>query len=208
MKHSLPIHKAYDAKGNRMSNRKPTILIAVAAVVALGLMTFLSGCSQSSDSAPEAEGVSPGIAIEISAPGWDADTSTSCVLELTPMSDDSFTDNVAYTFDYCNVPLVVNCEEGQYKLKVVPPINADGSTYIIPDEMEVCSSNSAESAEPQIVNLELIPADEVAAEDIQNVLSAYENAVDNSDVSDVQKVEVLELAQKNAEASTAYKSAE
>ena len=179
-------------------------ILPIVACLMLGAALF--GCSQESDSYTHTDGLTPGLSIEISAPDWDAKTSTPCEIELLP-SEGSEADLDVYSFENCNEPLVIDCEAGDYILKVVPPLNADGSIYWLPEEIRISADNFAESSEPLDIKLRLIDAENATAEDIEKALADYESALDKIDVQDMEKKETMALAKANAEANPNYRSA-
>ena len=203
-----------------MGVSKRSFVIAFLTIVLAALLALsLAGCSQGSapkssdetatgmsESDGEMGAVASGINIEIVAEGYDAATSTPCVIGLFTETEDDV--KTTYSFEHCNAQVVIDCEEGEYTLNVIPPINKDGSTYRIPQTIQANSTGSAEwEKNPLKIELELLSPDEATAEDISDILSAYENALDSSDLQEMERSDAMDLANANAAANPNFRAA-
>lgn len=191
-------------------------IIACAASLALGCALFGCAPQQAQDDQQTEPEKQIGIKLNVTAEGWDADSSTPIVAMFLPDTpeDDLVTADEATGEDAqegkedtsdvepiykdlkANEDQVLELEEGSYNLSLISPVNSDGSIYTVPTETVVEASEITDDAEP--IELELIPADQVASEQMQAIITALTVAKDID--PDVVTDAIVERATENAKA--------
>lgn len=191
-------------------------IIACAASLALGCALFGCAPQQAQDDQQTEPEKQIGIKLNVTAEGWDADSSTPIVAMFLPDTpeDDLVTADEATGEDAqegkedtsdvepiykdlkANEDQVLELEEGSYNLSLISPVNSDGSIYTVPTETVVEASEITDDAEP--IELELIPADQVASEQMQAIITALTVAKDID--PDVVTDAIVDRATENAKA--------
>lgn len=191
-------------------------IIACAASLALGCALFGCAPQQAQDDQQTEPEKQIGIKLNVTAEGWDADSSTPIVAMFLPDTpeDDLVTADEATGEDVqegkedtsdvepiykdlkANEDQVIELDEGSYNLNLISPVNSDGSIYTVPAETVVEASEITDDADP--VELELIPADQVASEQMQAIITALTVAKDID--PDVVTDAIVERATENAKA--------
>lgn len=115
--------------------------------------------------------------LEVKAEEWDVDTSTPVIAHIE--SADGEVD--FYTAIAANKQVTVKVgESGTYSISLIPPVNADGSTYKAASS-EVDTVKTDEKADGTIITLEKVDADKVAKDDLTAIAKDVAKAVKKGD---------------------------
>ena len=117
------------------------------------------------------------LTLEVKADGWDADTSTPVIAHIE--DEDGKVD--FYTAIAANKQVTVKVgESGTYSVSLIPPVNADGSTYKAASS-EVDAVKTDEKTDGTIITLEKVDADKVAKDDLTAIAKDVAAAVKKGD---------------------------
>lgn len=117
------------------------------------------------------------LTLEVKADGWDADTSTPVIAHIE--DEDGKVD--FYTAIAANKQVTVKVgESGTYSVSLIPPVNADGSTYKVASS-EVDAVKTDEKTDGTIITLEKVDADKVAKDDLTAIAKDVAAAVKKGD---------------------------
>lgn len=115
--------------------------------------------------------------LEVKAEGWDVDTSTPVIAHIE--GADGEVD--FYTAIAANKQVTVKVgESGTYSISLIPPVNADGSTYKAASS-EVDTVKTDEKTDGTIITLEKVDADKVAKDDLTAIAKDVAEAVKKGD---------------------------
>lgn len=115
--------------------------------------------------------------LEVKAEGWDVDTSTPVIAHIE--GADGEVD--FYTAIAANKKVTVKVgESGTYSISLIPPVNADGSTYKAASS-EVDTVKTDEKTDGTIITLEKVDADKVAKDDLTAIAKDVAKAVKKGD---------------------------
>lgn len=117
------------------------------------------------------------LAFEVKADGWDADTSTPVIAHIEGADGDvDF-----YTAIAANKRVSVTVgESGTYTVSLIPPVNADGSTYKAASG-EVDAVKTDEKTDGTVITLEKVDADKVTKDDLTAIVKDVAEAVKKGD---------------------------
>jgi len=115
--------------------------------------------------------------LEVKAEGWDADTSTPVIAHIEGADGDvDF-----YTAIAANKRVSVTVgESGTYSVSLIPPVNADGSTYKAASG-EVDAVKTDEKTDGTTITLEKVDADKVTKDDLTAIAKDVAEAVKKGD---------------------------
>ena len=115
--------------------------------------------------------------LEVKADGWDADTSTPVIAHIEGADGDvDF-----YTAIAANKQVTVKVgKSGTYSVSLIPPVNADGSTYKAASG-EVDAVKTDEKTDGTTITLEKVDADKVTKDDLTAIAKDVAEAVKNGD---------------------------
>lgn len=115
--------------------------------------------------------------LEVKADGWDADTSTPVIAHIEGANGDvDF-----YTAIAANKRVSVTVgESGTYSVSLIPPVNADGSTYKAASG-EVDAVKTDEKTDGTTITLEKVDADKVTKDDLTAIAKDVAEAVKKGD---------------------------
>lgn len=115
--------------------------------------------------------------LEVKADGWDADTSTPVIAHIEGADGDvDF-----YTAIAANKRVSVTVgESGTYTVTLIPPVNADGSTYKAASG-EVDAVKTDEKTDGATITLEKVDADKVTKDDLTAIAKDVAAAVKKGD---------------------------
>lgn len=117
------------------------------------------------------------LSLEVKADGWDADTSTPVIAHIE--DEDGKVD--FYTAIAANKQVTVKVgESGTYSVSLIPPVNADGSTYKAASS-EVDAVKTDEKTDGTIITLEKVDADKVTKDDLTAIAKDVAEAVKKGD---------------------------
>ena len=115
--------------------------------------------------------------LEVKAEGWDADTSTPVIAHIE--DEDGEVD--FYTAIAANKQVTVKVgESGTYSVSLIPPVNADGSTYKAASG-EVDAVKTDEKTDGTTITLEKVDADKVTKDDLTTIAKDVAEAVKKGD---------------------------
>ena len=117
------------------------------------------------------------LAFEVKADGWDADTSTPVIAHIEGADGDvDF-----YTAIAANERVSVTVgESGTYSVSLIPPVNADGSTYkAVSGEVDAVKTD--EKTDGTVITLEKVDADKVTKDDLTAIAKDVAEAVKKGD---------------------------
>ena len=115
--------------------------------------------------------------LEVKAEGWDVDTSTPVIAHIE--GADGEVD--FYTAIAANKQVTVKVgESGTYSISLIPPVNADGSTYKAASS-EVDTVKTDEKTDGTIITLEKVDADKVTKDDLTAIAKDVAEAVKKGD---------------------------
>ena len=117
------------------------------------------------------------LVLEMKADGWDADTSTPVIAHIEGADGDvDF-----YTAIAANKRVSVTVgESGTYSVSLIPPVNADGSTYKAASG-EVDAVKTDEKTDGTTITLEKVDADKVTKDDLTAIAKDVAEAVKKGD---------------------------
>lgn len=117
------------------------------------------------------------LVLEVKADGWDADTSTPVIAHIEGADGDvDF-----YTAIAANKRVSVTVgESGTYSVSLIPPVNADGSTYKAASG-EVDAVKTDEKTDGTTITLEKVDADKVTKDDLTAIAKDVAEAVKKGD---------------------------
>lgn len=115
--------------------------------------------------------------LEVKAEGWDADTSTPVIAHIE--DEDGEVD--FYTAIAANKQVTVKVgESGTYSVSLIPPVNADGSTYKAASG-EVDAVKTDEKTNGTTITLEKVDSDKVTKDDLTAIAKDVATAVKKGD---------------------------
>ena len=117
------------------------------------------------------------LVLEVKADGWDADTSTPVIAHIEGADGDvDF-----YTAIAANKQVTVEVgKSGTYSVSLIPPVNADGSTYKAASG-EVDAVKTDEKTDGTTITLEKVDADKVTKDDLTAIAKDVAEAVKKGD---------------------------
>lgn len=117
------------------------------------------------------------LSLEVKAEGWDADTSTPVIAHIE--GADGEVD--FYTAFAANEKVSVTVgETGTYNVSLIPPVNADGSTYKAASS-EIAAVKTDGKAGGTVIALEKVDADKVTKDDLTAIAKDVAEAVKKGD---------------------------
>ena len=135
------------------------------------------------------------LSLEVKAEGWDADTSTPVIAHIE--GADGEVD--FYTAFAANEKVSVTVgETGTYNVSLIPPVNADGSTYKAASG-EIAAVKTDEKTDGTIITLEKVDADKVTKDDLTAIAKDVAEAVKKGDstLTGERGVKVVNIFQTN-----------
>ena len=117
------------------------------------------------------------LTLEVKADGWDADTSTPVIAHIEGADGDvDF-----YTAIAANKRVTVRVDKsGTYTVTLIPPVNADGSTYKAASG-EVKAGKDDKKTNGTVITLEKVDADKVTKDDLTAIAKDVAAAVKKGD---------------------------
>ncbi len=135
------------------------------------------------------------LTLEVKADGWDADTSTPVIAHI----EDANGKVDFYTAIAANKQVTVKVgKSGTYTVTLIPPVNADGSTYkAAPSEVDAVKTD--EKTDGTIITLEKVDADKVTEDDLTAIAKDVAEAVrmGDSTLTGERGVKVVNIFQTN-----------
>ena len=117
------------------------------------------------------------LTLEVKADGWDADTSTPVIAHI----EDADGEVDFYTAIAANKQVTVKVgKSGTYTVTLIPPVNADGSTYKAASG-EVDAVKTDEKTDGTTITLEKVDADKVTKDDLTAIAKDVAEAVKKGD---------------------------
>lgn len=117
------------------------------------------------------------LTLEVKADGWDADTSTPVIAHIE--GADGKVD--FYTAIAANKQVTVEVgESGTYTVTLIPPVNADGSTYKAASS-KVKAGKDDKKTNGTVITLEKVDADKVTKDDLTAIAKDVAAAVKKGD---------------------------
>lgn len=117
------------------------------------------------------------LVLEVKADGWDAETSTPVIAHIEGADGDVD----LYTAIAANKRVSVTVgESGTYSVSLIPPVNADGSTYKAASG-EVDAVKTDEKTDGSVITLEKVDADKVTKDDLTAIAKDVVAAVKKGD---------------------------
>lgn len=117
------------------------------------------------------------LTIEVKADGWDADTSTPIIAHI----EDADGKADFYTAIEANKQVSITVgESGSYTVTLIPPVNADGSTYKVTSE-KVTAVKSDKKTDGTVITLDKVDADKVTKDDLTAIAKDVAEAVKKGD---------------------------
>ena len=135
------------------------------------------------------------LTLEVKADGWDADTSTPVIAHI----EDANGKVDFYTAIAANKQVTVKVgKSGTYTVTLIPPVNADGSTYKTASS-EVDAVKTDEKTDGTIITLEKVDADKVTKDDLTAIAKDVAEAVrmGDSTLTGERGVRVVNIFQTN-----------
>lgn len=135
------------------------------------------------------------LSLEVKAEGWDADTSTPVIAHIE--GADGEVD--FYTAFAANEKVSVTVgETGTYNVSLIPPVNADGSTYKAASG-EIAAVKTDGKAGGTVIALEKVDADKVTKDDLTAIAKDVAEAVrmGDSTLTGERGVKVVNIFQTN-----------
>ena len=117
------------------------------------------------------------LTLEVKAEGWDADTSTPVIAHIEGADGD--VDFYIAIAANKRVSVTVG-ESGTYSVSLIPPVNADGSTYKAASG-EVDAVKTDEKTDGTTITLEKVDADKVTKDDLTAIAKDVAEAVKKGD---------------------------
>ena len=117
------------------------------------------------------------LTLEVKADGWDADTSTPIIAHI----EDADGEVDFYTAIAANKQVTVEIgESGTYSVTLIPPVNADGSTYKAASS-KVKAGKDDKKTNGTIITLEKVDAGKVTKDDLTAIAKDVAAAVKKGD---------------------------
>lgn len=117
------------------------------------------------------------LILEVKADGWDADTSTPVIAHI----EDADGKVDFYTAIAANKQVTVKVgESGTYTVTLIPPVNADGSTYKAASS-KVKAEKDDKKTNGTVITLEKVDADKVTKDDLTAIAKDVAEAVKKGD---------------------------
>ena len=117
------------------------------------------------------------LTLEVKADGWDADTSTPVIAHI----EDADGKVDFYTAIAANKQVTVEVgESGTYIVTLIPPVNADGSTYKAASS-KVKAGKDDKKTNGTVITLEKVDADKVTKDDLTAIAKDVAAAVKKGD---------------------------
>lgn len=117
------------------------------------------------------------LTLEVKAEGWDADTSTPVIAHI----EDADGKVDFYTAIAANKQVTVEVgESGTYTVTLIPPVNADGSTYKAASS-KVKAGKDDKKTNGTVITLEKVDADKVTKDDLTAIAKDVAAAVKKGD---------------------------
>lgn len=135
------------------------------------------------------------LTLEVKADGWDADTSTPIIAHIKDA--DGKVD--FYTAIAANKQVTVEVgKSGTYTVTLIPPVNADGSTYKAASS-KVKAGKDDKKTNGTVITLEKVDADKVTKDDLTAIAKDVAEAVKKGDstLTGERGVKVVNIFQTN-----------
>lgn len=135
------------------------------------------------------------LALEVKADGWDADTSTPVIAHI----EDADGEVDFYTAIAANKQVTVKVgKSGTYTVTLIPPVNADGSTYKAASS-KVKAGKDDKKTNGTVITLEKVDADKVTKDDLTAIAKDVAEAVrmGDSTLTGERGVKVVNIFQTN-----------
>lgn len=135
------------------------------------------------------------LILEVKADGWDADTSTPVIAHI----EDADGEVDFYTAIAANKQVTVEVgESGTYTVTLIPPVNADGSTYKAASS-KVKAGKDDKKTNGTVITLEKVDADKVTKDDLTAIAKDVAAAVKKGDstLTGERGVKVVNIFQTN-----------
>lgn len=135
------------------------------------------------------------LTLEVKADGWDADTSTPVIAHI----EDANGKVDFYTAIAANKQVTVKVgKSGTYTVTLIPPVNADGSTYKAASS-EIAAVKTDGKAGGTVIALEKVDADKVTEDDLTAIAKDVAEAVKKGDstLTGERGVRVVNIFQTN-----------
>ena len=135
------------------------------------------------------------LTLEVKADGWDADTSTPVIAHIEDA--DGMVD--FYTAIAANKQVTVKVgKSGTYTVTLIPPVNADGSTYKAASS-KVKAGKDDKKTNGTVITLEKVDADKVTKDDLTAIAKDVAEAVrmGDSTLTGERGVKVVNIFQTN-----------
>lgn len=117
------------------------------------------------------------LTLEVKADGWDADTSTPVIAHI----EDADGKVDFYTAIAANKQVTVEVgKSGTYSVTLIPPVNADGSTYKAASS-KVKAGKDDKKTNSTVITLEKVDADKVTKDDLTAIAKDVAAAVKKGD---------------------------
>ena len=117
------------------------------------------------------------LTLEVKADGWDADTSTPVIAHI----EDADGEVDFYTAIVANKQVTVRVgKSGTYTVTLIPPVNADGSTYKAASS-KVKAGKDDKKTNGTVITLEKVDADKVTKDDLTAIAKDVAAAVKKGD---------------------------
>ena len=135
------------------------------------------------------------LTLEVKADGWDADTSTPVIAHI----EDADGKVDFYTAIAANKQVTVKVSKsGTYTVTLIPPVNADGSTYKAASS-KVKAGKDDKKTNGTVITLEKVDADKVTKDDLTAIAKNVAEAVrmGDSTLTGERGVKVINIFQTN-----------
>lgn len=135
------------------------------------------------------------LTLEVKADGWDADTSTPIIAHI----EDADGEVDFYTAIAANKQVTVRVgKSGTYTVTLIPPVNADGSTYKAASS-KVKAGKADKKTNGTVITLEKVDADKVTKDDLTAIAKDVAAAVKKGDstLTGERGVKVVNIFQTN-----------
>lgn len=135
------------------------------------------------------------LTLEVKADGWDADTSTPVIAHI----EDANGKVDFYTAIAANKQVAVKVgKSGTYTVTLIPPVNADGSTYKAASS-KVKAGKDDKKTNGTVITLEKVDADKVTKDDLTAIAKDVAEAVrmGDSTLTGERGVKVINIFQTN-----------
>lgn len=135
------------------------------------------------------------LTLEVKADGWDADTSTPVIAHI----EDANGKVDFYTAIAANKQVTVKVgKSGTYTVTLIPPVNADGSTYKAASS-KVKAGKDDKKTNGTVITLEKVDADKVTKDDLTAIAKDVAAAVKKGDstLTGERGVKVVNIFQTN-----------